>query len=47
MKNLKDLWNKSPELLDVGGEELAGSAFECEQPDIEFAMQVAGEEGDE
>lgn len=48
MKNLKDLWQKSPELVDsLGGEELAGSGFECEEPDAEFAMQEVGEEGEE
>ena len=48
MKNLKDLWDKSPELLDgIGGEQLAGSAFEREQPDTECGMQETGEEGEE
>lgn len=45
MKNLKDLWEKSPELLEaIGGEQLPGSGFEREQPDMEFAMQKSGEE---
>ena len=48
MKNLKDLWEKSPKLLEaIGGEELAGSGFERVQPDIEFAMQQSGGEGEE
>jgi hypothetical protein len=48
VKNLKDLWEKSPKLLEaIGGEELAGSGFEREQPDIEFAMQQSGGEGEE
>jgi len=48
VKNLKDIWEKSPELLDsLGGEELAGSDFECEQPDFEFAMQHAADEGED
>ena len=48
MKNLKDLWEKSPELLEaIGGEQLAGSGFEREQPEIEFAMQQSGGEGEE
>ena len=48
MKNLKDLWEKSPELLEaIGGEQLAGSGFEREQPDIEYAMQHSGAEGEE
>jgi hypothetical protein len=47
VKNLKDLWDKSPELLDgIGGELLAGSGFECEQPEGEFAVQESGEEGE-
>ena len=45
MKNLKDLWEKSPELLEaIGGEQLAGSGFEREHPDLEFAMQESGDE---
>jgi hypothetical protein len=45
MKNLKDLWEKSPGRLDaVGGEELGGSDFESEQPDPEFAVRESGEE---
>jgi hypothetical protein len=48
VKNLKDVWDKSPELLDdVGGEELAGSGFACEHPEVDFAMQRLGEEGEE
>jgi hypothetical protein len=48
VKNLRDLWQKSPERLDtLGGEELEGSGFECEEPDIEFAMQELGEEEEE
>lgn len=48
MKNLKDLWEKSPELLEaIGGEQLAGSGFEREQTDMEFAMQESGKEGEE
>jgi hypothetical protein len=48
VKNLKDLWDKSPELLDaIGAEEIAGSGFECEEPDVEFATQQAGAEGEE
>jgi hypothetical protein len=48
VKNLKDLWERSPELLEaVGGEQLARSGFEREQPDVEFAMQESGEEGEE
>jgi hypothetical protein len=47
VKNLKGLWDKSSELLDaIGGEQLAGSGFEFEQPDIEFAIQGSGEEGE-
>ena len=46
MKNLKDLWNKSPELVDgIGGEQLSRSGFENEQPDTEFAVDEIGEEG--
>jgi hypothetical protein len=38
VKNLKDLWEKSPELVDgIGGEPLAGSGFEAEQPEPAFA----------
>ena len=45
MRNLKDLWKKWPELLEaLGGEQLAGSGFEREQPDMEFAMQESGQE---
>jgi len=45
VKNLKDLWEKSPELLEaIGGEQLAGSDFESEQPDMEFAIRESGEE---
>lgn len=48
MKNLKELWEKSPELLDaIGGEQLAGSGFEREHPDLEFAVQQSGGEGEE
>lgn len=48
MKNLKPLWDKSPELLDgIGGEQLAESGFACEQPEGEFAMQESNEEGEE
>ena len=48
MKNLKDLWEKSPELLEaLGGNQLAGSGFESEQPDMEFAMQESIEKGEE
>jgi hypothetical protein len=48
VKNLRDLWDKSPELLDgIGGEQLPGSAFEFEQPEGEFAMQESSEEGEE
>ena len=48
MKNLKDLWEKSPELLEtLGGEQLAGSGFEREQPDREFDRQESGKEGEE
>jgi len=43
VKNLKDLWEKSPELLEaIGGEQLAGSDFESEQPDM--AIRESGEE---
>jgi hypothetical protein len=45
VKNLKDLWDKSPELLDdIGGE--AASGFASEQPEADFAMQESGEEGE-
>ena len=48
VKNLKPLWDKSPELLDgIGGEQLAESGFACEQPEGEFAMQESNEEGEE
>jgi hypothetical protein len=48
VKNLKDLWDKSPELLDaIGGEQRTGSGFEREQPDIDFAIQEGGKEGEE
>jgi len=48
VKNLKHLWEKSPELLEAtGGEQLAGSGFESELPDMEFAMQESGKEGEE
>ena len=48
MKNLKDLWEKSPELLEaIGGEQSAGSGFELELQDMEFAMQESGKEGEE
>ena len=48
MKNLKDVWDKSPELLDdIGGEQLAGSGFASEHPEVDFAMQRLGEEGEE
>jgi hypothetical protein len=41
VKNLKELWEKSPELLDgIGGERLTGSGFELEQPDIEAMLQL-------
>jgi hypothetical protein len=44
VKNLKDLWDKSPELVDgIGGEQLAESGFECEEPDGEFARWEPGE----
>src|ERR1035438_7404961 len=47
VKNLKDLWEKSPELLEaIGAEQLAGSGFEREQPDMEFAMQESSEKGE-
>lgn len=48
MKNLKDLWERSPELVDgIGGERLAGSGFESEDPDLEFATTESGKEGEE
>jgi hypothetical protein len=48
VKNLKDLWERSPELLEaIGGEQVAGSGFEREQLDMEFAMQESGKEGEE
>jgi hypothetical protein len=48
VKNLKDLWEKAPELVDcIGGEQLAGSGFEYEQPDTEFVAPNSGEEGKE
>ena len=48
MKNLKDVWDKSPELLDdIGGEQLAGSGFASESPEVDFAMQRFDEEGEE
>ena len=48
VKNLKDLWEKSPELLEaLGGEQLVGSGFELEQPDREFATQESAKEGEE
>ena len=48
VKNLKDVWDKSPELLDdIGGEQLAGSGFASEPPEVDFAMQRFGEEGEE
>jgi hypothetical protein len=47
VKNLKDLWEKSPELVDdIGGEQLYGSGFEFEEPDTEFAG-LASPEGEE
>lgn len=48
MKNLKDLWERSPELVDgIGGERLARSGFESEEPDLEFATTKSGKEGEE
>jgi hypothetical protein len=48
VKNLKDVWDKSPELLDdIGGEQLAGSGFASEYPEVDFAMQRFDEEGEE
>lgn len=48
MKNLKHLWDTAPEMLDgIGGEQLTGSDFESERPDIEFATQESGEAGEE
>ena len=48
VKNLKDVWDKSPELLDdIGGEQLAGSGFASEYPEVDFAMQRLGEAGEE
>jgi len=48
VKNLRDLWDKSPDLLDgIGGNQLAGSGFESEQPDREFASQESDEGGEE
>ena len=45
---MKNLWDKLPELLDgIGGEQLAGSGFACEQPEGEFAMKEFNEEGEE
>ena len=47
MKNLKSLWDRAPELVDgIGGEQLAGSGFECEQPADEFAAREFVEEGE-
>jgi hypothetical protein len=41
VKNLKDVWERSPELLDdMGGEQLSGSGFESEQPDSEFVSRT-------
>jgi hypothetical protein len=48
VKNLKDLWDNSPDLLDgIGGDQLAGSGFESEQSDREFASQESDEDGKE
>ena len=48
MKNLKDVWDKSPALLDdFGGEQLAGSGFASEHPEGDFARQRCGEVGEE
>jgi hypothetical protein len=48
MKNLKDLWQRSPDLLDgIGGEQLAGSGFECENPDVEYVSAEPGQEREE
>lgn len=45
MKNLKALWDRSPEMMDeVGGEQLADSGFENEPADEEFVAQVRPEE---
>lgn len=47
MKNLKGIWDRSPELLDqLGGEPLSGSGFESEQPDEAFAAQELRAEED-
>ena len=44
MKNLSNLWSKSPELVDdIGGEVLAGSGFEREHPDPEFDADTVRE----
>jgi hypothetical protein len=48
VKNLKDLWQRAPEMLDsIGGEHLVGSGFAHEQPDEDFAGQEASEEREE
>jgi len=48
VKNLKDLWDKSPELVDdIGGELLVGSGFERDEPDREFAPWESGGEKEE
>jgi hypothetical protein len=48
VKNLKDLWEKLPELVDgIGGEQLAASGFEYDQPETEFLAPDSGEEGKE
>jgi hypothetical protein len=48
MKNLKEVWDESPEPLDdVGGEPLAGSGFDSDLPEAEFAaneLAIAEEE---
>ena len=48
MKNLKVLWERSPELVDgIGGERLAGSGFEFEEPVAEYAAAESAREGEE
>jgi hypothetical protein len=48
VRNLKDLWERSPELVDaIGGEHLAGSGFESEEPDAEYAHAEPGQEGED
>ena len=48
LKNLKDLWDKAPELVDgIGGEVLVGSGFECEEADAEFVSVESRQGGEE